>query len=150
MLILLAMLVAALWAQGPINQPRVYVQRLILDDGTTPQVTWIDQVSAPEYRLTAYIKDVGLDTLSTNVQPHYTIGVKRVGDGVIPEPMVIAYLQLGNFKTVWKPGQTICFELTYLANGEKLNWELLIPEGSNLLRYLDEALIIPPYSKKSE
>ena len=150
MTILLALTAVVLVAQGPVNLPRVYVQKLLLDTGETPQITWDGEKSAPEYLLTAHITDVEGDTLRSDVHPHFTICVKRVGDGVIPEPIVIAYLQLGNFKSVWKSGQTILFELTHVESGEKMQWELLIPEGANLLRRLDEAVIIPPYSKKTE
>ncbi len=150
LLILLSVVVTALWAQGPINLPRVYIQKLLLDTGETPPITWDGKTPAPEYLLTAYIRDIQGDTLRSDVHPHYTICVKRVGDGRIPEPMVVAYLQLGNFKSVWQAGQTIVFEITHVESGENMTWELLIPKGTNLLRHLDEALTIPPFSKKPE
>ncbi|MGI6198850.1 MAG: hypothetical protein ACOYIS_06985 [Candidatus Cloacimonadaceae bacterium] len=144
-LLLLLILASGLFAQPKI--PRMYVRKLVLDNGKLPFVTWLDKVSAPEYLLEAWITDRPFDLLSTDTHTVHHLAVSQVGDGVKFPFTVIAKLQLGNFKFHWNPGETIHFRLTHKESGQVKEWEEIIPEGSYLMKHLDDPIVIPPYSK---
>jgi hypothetical protein len=38
--------------------------------------------------------------------------------------------------------------LTHKASGQTKGWQIVIPEGTNLIKLLDEPLVIPPYKQK--
>lgn len=144
-LLLLAMTLGLI-AQPKI--PRMYVQKLVLDNGKMPFITWLDKVSAPEYLLEAWITERPFDLLSTDTHSVHHLAVNQVGDGIKTPFFVIAKLQLGNFRYHWSPGETIHFKLTHKESGQILEWEEVIPEGSYLIKHLDDPLVIPPYSKE--
>jgi hypothetical protein len=130
-----------------ITIPRVYVQKLILDDSSKPLVTAAEKSSANEYILRAWMEANPEEVISTETHPIHTIAIKEVGhDDKFPRTVIVS-IQLGNFKRQWLAGDTMHMLLTHKASGETKGWQLLIPEGTNLIRKLDEPLIIPPQTK---
>lgn len=147
-LMLLALVCLALSLALGITTPRVYVQKLILDNGKNPFITFDEKASANEYILTATIPELPGTFLTTEVNPINSIAVKQVGDGIKMPYTVIAYVQLGNFKQQWISGQTLRLELTHKKSKAKVTWDVYIPEGSALIKMLDTPKVIPPYTKK--
>ena len=145
--ILLAVMTVMVMGLAAMPVPRIYVQRLVLDDGSMPLVTQEEGKSASEYTLTAQILEIEEAFMSTETHPIHSVAVKNTGDGVRFPHMVIVSIQLGNFRVDWKPGQTMRMVLTHNESGEKVSWDLEIPEGSNLIRHLDEAIVIPPFTR---
>ena len=92
--LLLLILASALFAQPKI--PRMYVQKLVLDNGKLPFVTWLDKVSAPEYLLEAWITDRPFDILSTDTHTDHHLAVSQVGDGIKFQLTMVAKLHLSN------------------------------------------------------
>lgn len=131
-----------------ITIPRVYVQKLILDDGSKPIITAAEKSSANEYILRAWMEANPEEVISTETHPIHTIAIKEVGDNDKFPKTVIVNIQLGNFKRQWVAGDIMHMVLTHKASGETKGWQLLVPEGTNLIRKLDEPLIIPPKTKK--
>ena len=127
--------------------PRVYVQKLVLENGKNPSITWEKDKSANEYTLIAWINTRPDDIVSTVKNPTNTIAIKQVGDGVKFPFTVIASVQLGNFKSQWKAGEVIHLELTHKKSGQKLSWRQPIPEGSALIKELEKPIKIPPFKK---
>jgi len=144
-IVLLALMLPA-FAQ--MTTPRVYVQKLLLDSGKNPSITWQKDKSANEYTLKAWINTRPNEVVSTQTNPINTIAVKQVGDGVKFPYTVIASLQLGNFKSQWHSGEIIYMELTHKKTGQKLTWKQPVLEGSALIKMLDKPIVIPPFSKK--
>lgn len=139
------------WAMSLIaqpNLPRVYVQKLVLDNGKLPFVTWLDKKSAPEYILEAWITDRPTDKVSTETHSVNHVTVSQVGDGKKFPFTVIAKVQLGNFRYHWKSGETLHLKLQHKASGKIKEWDVVIPPGTNLMKHLDDPIVIPPYSKK--
>jgi len=130
------------------TRPRVYVQKLVLDNGKTPFITFEDKKSANEYILTATILEIPGAFLSTEIHPVHSIAIKQVGNGTTFPYIVIASVQLGNFGTDWQAEQTLHLELTHKLTGQKYSWDVFIPEGTALMKHLDDPLVIPPYTKK--
>jgi len=64
-----------------ITIPRVYVQKLTLENGKNPSITQEKDKSANEYILKAWINTRPDEIVSTETHPLYTIAVKQVGDG---------------------------------------------------------------------
>ena len=140
--LMLCLLSLPVFAQ--MNIPRVYVQKLVLSDGSLPQITQAEKKSAEEYLLRAWFEEMPEDVVSTQTHPIQTLAIKEVGkEGVMPQT-AIANVQLGNFKHLWKPGDTLHLIITHKETGESRGWSLVIPEGSHLIKHLDEALVIPP------
>lgn len=131
-----------------ITIPRVYVQKLVLDDGTKPQISAEEKASANEYILRAWMEANPEEIISTETHPIHTIAVKDVGDGIKFPFTTIVNIQLGNFRRQWVAGDIMHMVLTHKATGETKGWQLVIPEGTNLIKKLDEPLVIPPYTKK--
>ncbi len=127
--------------------PRMYVQKLALDNGKNPSITWQKDKSANEYILKAWINTRPEEVLSTDTHPLHTIAVKQVGDGIKFPFTVIASLQLGNFRNHWKAGEVIMLEITHKKSGQKFSWRQPIPEGTALIKMLDKPIIIPPFKK---
>ncbi|GAB1365396.1 hypothetical protein MASR1M36_02670 [Candidatus Cloacimonadaceae bacterium] len=127
--------------------PRMYVQKLALDSGKNPSITWQKDKSANEYILKAWINTRPDEIISTETHPLHTIAVKQVGDGKKFPFTVVATLQLGNFRSQWKAGEVIHLEITHKKSGQKFSWRQPIPEGTALIKMLDKPLIIPPYKK---
>ncbi|MDZ4121716.1 MAG: hypothetical protein U1C33_04805 [Candidatus Cloacimonadaceae bacterium] len=65
MLLLAALALAA----QPFTLPRVYVQRLVLENGENPQITWDGKTSAPEYQLKAWMIERPKDIMTTDKNP---------------------------------------------------------------------------------
>ncbi|MDZ4121715.1 MAG: hypothetical protein U1C33_04800 [Candidatus Cloacimonadaceae bacterium] len=63
---------------------------------------------------------------------------------------MIISVQLGNFKTNWKPGETLRLELKHKKTKQKHTWDIVVPEGSNLIKFLDQPEVIPPFAKKKK
>lgn len=145
----LCLLALALTMMG-LTIPRVYVQKLILDNGKNPVITWDEGKSAKEYYLQAWINTRPEEVVSTDKNPVHTIAVKQVGDGKRFPFTVITSLNLGNFPSQWQAGEVIHLELTHLKSGEKVTWKMPIPEGTALIKMLDKPIKIPPYSKKKK
>ncbi len=127
--------------------PRVYVQKLVLENGKTPSITWVKDKSAKEYTLIAWINTRPDEVISTETNPINTIAVKQVGDAVKFPITVIASVQLGNFKSQWKAGEVIHLEITHKKSGQKFCWRQPIPEGSALIKELEKPIKIPPFKK---
>lgn len=130
------------------NLPRVYVQKLTLDNGKLPFVTWLDKVSAPEYRLEAWISERPGDLMSTETHSFHHLSVSQVGDGKKMPFTVIVKVQLGNFRNHWQAGETLHLKLTHKATKAVKEWDVFIPEGFATIKYMDEPIVIPPYTKK--
>jgi len=148
--IFLAVMVVFCLSFSAITIPRVYVQKLTLDNGNNPLITWEKDKSANEYILRAWINTRPDEIVSTETNPIQTVAVKQVGDGKKFPFTVIASLQLGNFRSQWKAGEIIYMELTDKKTGKKKTWTQPIPEGTNLIKMLEKPVIIPPYTKKKK
>lgn len=145
---ILLLLVCCLPLLAQPTLPRVYVQKLILDNGKLPFVTWLDKQSAPEYIFEAWILERPEDTMSTETHSVNHLSVSQVGDGKKFPFTVIAKVQLGNFRYQWKAGETLHLRLKHKTSGKIKEWDLMIPTGSNLIKHLDDPIVIPPYTKK--
>lgn len=145
LLVPLTLLLLPLLAQ--MTLPRMYIQKLALDNGKNPSITWQKDKSANEYILKAWINTRPEEVLSTETHPLHTIAVKQVGDGIKFPFTVIASLQLGNFRNHWKAGEVIMLEITHKKSGQKFSWRQPIPEGTALIKMLDKPIIIPPFKK---
>jgi hypothetical protein len=120
-LLILALL--SLFAQPTI--PRVYVQKLVLEDGTNPFITWYKDQTSPEYLFRAWIWERPDEILSTETHTYHHLAITQVGDGKK--------------------------ELTHKETGQKVEWDIYIPEGTATIMLLDTPQIIPPYKEvKSE
>jgi hypothetical protein len=127
------------------NLPRMYVQKLVLDTGKLPFVTWLEKTSAPEYVLEAWILERPDDMVSTETHSVNHVAVNQVGDGVKFPFTVVAKVQLGNLRYQWEAGETLHLKLKHKASGTVKEWDVLIPPGTNLIKYMDDPIIIPPY-----
>ncbi len=147
-LLLAIILVLALPLFAQMTIPRVYVQKLALDDGSLPCLTQIDKASAEEYLARAWMQANPQEVISTDTHPVHTIAIKEVGKaGVMPQTAILS-VQLGNFKRQWQVGDTLHVVITHKESGQSKGWQMRIPEGTNLIRHLDEAVVIPPATGK--
>lgn len=146
-ILILVALLLPLWG---LTTPRVYVQKLVLDNGKNPLITWDEGKSAKEYYLKAWINTRPDEVVTTDKNPIHTIAIKQVGDGQKFPFTVIASLNLGNFPSQWQSGEIINMELKHLKSGKKISWKMPIPAGSALIKQLDKPITIPPYSKKQK
>lgn len=144
--VIFVVLMLPLFAQT--TTPRVYVQRVVLDNGENPKVTVLDKKSAPEYKVQTWIKENPKNILSTEKHSIHHVSLKEVGDGEKFPKMVIITVQLGNFKKQWRSGQTLHVKVTHKKTKKTVEWDIVIPEGTNLIKMLDEPRVIPPFSKK--
>mgnify|MGYP000850354602 FL=1 len=146
-LLMLALL--SLFAQPTI--PRVYVQKLVLEDGTNPFITWYKDQTSPEYLFRAWIWERPDEILSTETHTYHHLAITQVGDGKKVPFMVVSRVNLGNFPSQWHAGETLHLELTHKETGQKVEWDVYIPEGTATIMLLDTPQIIPPYKEvKSE
>lgn len=146
-LLMLALL--SLFAQPTI--PRVYVQKLVLEDGTIPFITWYKDQTSPEYLFRAWIWERPDEILSTETHTYHHLAITQVGDGKKVPFMVVSRVNLGNFPSQWHAGETLHLELTHKETGQKVEWDVYIPEGTATIMLLDTPQIIPPYKEvKSE
>lgn len=146
---ILLLMVMIIMAQ-PRTLPRVYVQKLILENGENPKITWDKKNSAPEYILKAWIAERPKEVLSTDKNPIHSIAIKEVGGNDVMPLTVVINVQLGNFPSQWKEGETLHLELKHKKSKQKLNWSLIIPAGTNLIKFMDEPKVIPPFAKKKK
>lgn len=146
-IILSLALLALLLPLISLTTPRVYVQKLTLENGKTPKITWEKDKSAKEYILRAWLSNKPDDVVSTETDPTHTITMKQVGDGKKFPFTVIATLQLGNFSEQWVAGEVIIMELTHRKTGQKKTWRQSIPEGTMLIKELEKPIEIPPFAK---
>jgi hypothetical protein len=147
-LLILSILLIVGLTLGALTVPRMYVQKLVLNNGQDPVVTADSGRSANEYILTAQIVEFPDSIMSTQTKPMHSIAVKQVGDGVRFPFTVVASVQLGNFGVDWKPGMTMHMVLTHRASGETKAWDIVIPEGTALIKHLDNPITIPPWSRQ--
>jgi hypothetical protein len=147
LLITLLLLIGANCLMAQMTTPRVYVQKLLLDNGEIPAVTSTDKLSAKEYTVRAYIMENPKDVMSTETHPFNSVTLKNVGDDVKFPKTVILSVQLGNFKSQWEAGQTLMIEVKHKKTKKKASWSIVIPEGTNLMKHLEDPQVIPPYSK---
>lgn len=143
-LLALVLLALPLFAQ-PL--PRVYVQKLVLENGDLPQVTVIKDKSAPEYLLRAWFAERPEIIRSTDEHSIHHLAIKQVGDDEVFPVTVILTVQLGNFGVDWAAGETLVIEVTHKASGQMKTWSIVVPEGTNLIKELDTPVIIPPLKK---
>ena len=146
---LLMIALLSLFAQPTI--PRVYVQKLVLEDGTIPFITWYKDQTSPEYLFRAWIWERPDEILSTETHTYHHLAITQVGDGKKVPFMVVSRVNLGNFPSQWHAGETLHLELTHKETGQKVEWDVYIPEGTATIMLLDTPQIIPPYKEvKSE
>ncbi len=126
--------------------PRVYVQKVLLEDGTNPPITVIQDTSAPEYNIRAWIKERPEEMMDTDSLRANHLSITQVGDAEKFPITVVVKLNLGNFKSDWVAGETLHFVLTHKESKQVKEWDVVIPEGTALIKMLDEPLIIPPYT----
>ena len=127
----------SLFAQPTI--PRVYVQKLVLEDGTNPFITWYKDQTSPEYLLRAWILERPEEILSTETHTYHHLAITQVGDG-----KKVPFSQ-------WHSGETLHLELTHKETEQRVEWDVYIPEGTNTIKLLDTPQIIPPFKEvKSE
>lgn len=143
--ILMLVLLAGLLPLMALTTPRMYVQKLLLDNGKNPTITWDEGKSAKEYTLKAWINTRPNEVVSTDKSRANTISVRQVGDGKKFPFTVVASLQLGNFPTQWQEGEVIHMELTHRKTGQKYTWKMPIPTGSAVIMQLEKPIVIPPY-----
>ncbi len=146
--ILALLLLSALLMAGQDNLPRVFVQRLVLEDGSDPAVTVEENLSAAEYNFQAWIKERPEEVMDTDKNSIHYLRISRVGNGETVPYMVVCQLNLGNFNGLWKEGETLHLKVTHKATKQVKEWEYLIPEGTALIKLLDEPAVIPPYTEK--
>ncbi|HQQ67264.1 MAG TPA: hypothetical protein PLX77_00410 [Candidatus Cloacimonadota bacterium] len=148
-LIIALLILAALPLFAQMTLPRVYIQKLVLEDGSVPTFTQKDsKTSAEEYILRAWMEANPDEVISTETHPIHTIALKSIGkEGVFPLTAV-ASVQLGNFKRPWVEGDILHLVITHKASGESKGWQLTVPEGTALIKKLDEGIVIPPQPKK--
>lgn len=145
---ILLLMVSAIAAQT--TTPRMYVQKLVLEDGSLPNVTAIKDKSAPEYIFEAWFLERPEEVRSSEIHTIHHLAISQVGDNEKFPNTVVAKVQLGNFKYQWSPGETLHMKLTHKETGQVKEWDLLIPEGSWLIKHLDDPLVIPPYPQKDK
>jgi len=145
---MMLMLWTALLAQ--MTLPRVYVQKLLLEGGENPVVTNIEGKSALEYKVEAWISEMEGCYMSSDTHPPNSIVIKLVGDGEKFPVSVILTVQLGNFQKQWEAGQTLNISVTHKQSKQNYSWSLAIPEGTNVIRHLDDPVYIPPFPKKDD
>lgn len=134
--------------------PRVYIQKLTLDDNSMPAITNPGTETSSDYILTADIIETPGEVVTTqNPAPDgYTykdatqLKVFRSGNGTSVPYYSATFLQLGTFNTQWLPGNTIDMTVTHIASGETANWTFVIPEGTNVINIQEPTQVIPPYS----
>jgi|WetSurMetagenome_2_1015567.scaffolds.fasta_scaffold600176_2 hypothetical protein len=140
------LLVALLLPLAANKNPRVFLQKLVLDNGNDPKITILEDKSAPEYRLQAWIKERPKEKMDTNKQITNFLAVKRIGNGVQVPYTVVAFLNLGNFPSEWTKGETLHLKLTHKKSKAVVEWNVVIPEGGNVINMLDKPQVIPPVS----
>lgn len=146
LLLSLGLLLTALSAQ--MTTPRTYIQKVTLDSGALLDITNPDGKSAPEYIVEAWIPELENTYMSTEKDLPQSVCLKLVGDDVRYPKTCIISVQLGNFKAQWAAGQTLHLKVTHKASKESVAWHLVIPEGTSLIRHLDDARVLPPKTKK--
>lgn len=144
----LLLLVLALPLIAQTTTPRVYVQRVVLDNGENPKITVIDKKTAPEYKVQTWIKQRPKDIMNTDKHTMHHVSLRQVGDGDKVPYMMVITVQLGNFKTQWRSGETLHVKVTHKKTKKTVEWDIVIPEGTALIKMLDEPRVIPPFSKK--
>jgi len=143
--------------------PRIYTQLLVNDSdgGELTGITNNDARStAEDYIYTAYITSRPAEVLSTDStfatvpSPVQYIRVFRLGNGTTFPFVSMANVQLGGFTTNWAAGDTVRLELTHKPTGEKISWEIVIPDDNTSAIGFKQAInpieqvIAPPFSKK--
>lgn len=146
-ILLTVILLSILLPIHAITTPRVYIQKLVLENGKNPSITWENNFSAKEYVLKAWINTKPEEVISTDTNPIQTIAVKQVGDGIKFPFTVIASIQLGNFKQQWIAGEVLHLEIMHRKSKQKFSWKMPIPEGTALIKALDKPIVIPPFAK---
>jgi len=147
---LLLLALAVLLLAGQTSIPRVYVQKLVLDNGKDPAITAIKDTSAPEYLFEAWIVARPDEVMTSETHSIHHLAITRVGNGETVPYFVVCRLNLGNFPSDWAPGDTLHMKITHRESKEAVEWEYIIPEGTNLIKLLDEPKIVPPYTKKQD
>lgn len=148
-LIIALLILAALPLFAQMTLPRVYIQKLVLEDGSVPTLTQKDsKTSAKEYILRAWMEANPEEVISTETHPVHTIAIKSIGkEGVFPITAV-ASVQLGNFERPWVQGDILHLVITHKASGESKGWQLTVPEGTARIKKLDNEIVIPPKVRK--
>jgi hypothetical protein len=143
----LCLLLAAflLPAAAQMTLPRVYAQKLVLEDGSNPFVTWYKDKSAPEYLFRAWILERPDEVMNSDINGYHHLAIAQIGDGVKFPFTIISRVNLGNFPSQWVAGETLHLEVTHRETGEKVEWDVYIPEGTALIRMLDTPQVIPPH-----
>ena len=143
--------------------PRIYTQLLVndTDGGELSGVTNNDSKStAEDYTYTAYITSRPAEimstdsTLATVPSPVNYIRVFRLGNGTSFPFVSMANVQLAGFTTNWAAGDTVRLELTHKPSGEKVAWELVIPDDETYAIGFKQKhdpfgqIVAPPFSRK--
>ncbi len=121
-----------------------------LEDGSVPKVTASNVKSAEEYTLRAWMAAAPEEVISTDTHPVNTITIKQIGKEGVFDVRVVATVQLGNFTRQWAAGDTLHLVITHKESGESKGWDLIVPEGTALIKHLDDGIVIPPAPKKKK
>lgn len=149
-LILPLLLVAALLGAGLNSTPRVYIQKLVLENGENPAITISKDKSAAEYKFSAWILERPKEVINTDKFSVHHLAITHVGGNDLLPLTVVCKVNLGNFTSNWSPGETLHLKITHKKTKKTVEWDYLIPEGTNLINLLDTPKVIPPFPKKNK
>ncbi|HNX03618.1 MAG TPA: T9SS type A sorting domain-containing protein [Candidatus Cloacimonas sp.] len=140
----LAVLVCTIFA----TNPRVYMQKVTLDDGSMPGNP-ADTNPIPNYIYEIYNSAEPTNVVATNTSTNPpNICLKKTGNGTTVPYYVVAYVNQSQFNNVWPIGSTLYCKVIYVPTGEFVTWTREVPSGSTIL---DTTIpyIVPPYSAPS-
>lgn len=149
-LLLLLIILVLVPVFGQETTPRSVLQKVALDDGSTPAITFAEEVSAKEYTVRTWMASHPQDVLSTETHSTWHVNMILVGDDVEYPITAVVIIELGNFPTQWEVGDTLHTEVIHKASQESTSWSTVIPAGEDPIFLLDTAQIIPPFTKVKE
>ncbi len=149
-LILPLLLVAALLGAGMNSIPRVYIQKLVLENGANPEITISKDKSAAEYKFSAWILERPKEVINTDKFSVHHLAITHVGGNEFLPLTVVCKVNLGNFPSNWSSGETLHLKLTHKKTKKTVEWDVPISEGTNLINMLDTPQIIPPFAKNKK
>lgn len=127
------------------TNPRVYMQKVTLGDGTMPGNP-TDTNPIPNYIYAVYNSADPATIIATNTASNpANICLKRIGNGTTIPYYVAAYVNQSLFPTVWAVGSILTCTVTYIPTGQTASWTKVVPSGSTITD-LDPPVIVPPFS----
>jgi len=129
--------------------PRVYMQKVTLDDGSLPGEPIAVNVPLPDYIYEIYNSEYPTNIIATNTSTNPpNICLKKTGNGTTQPYMIVAYVNQSQFANNWPIGSTLYCKVIYIPTGEFVTWTRVVPSGSTILD-TSTAFIVPPYSAPS-